>query len=45
VRAGLDPKRFTLRTVPKLLKTMKAWRDYDDSARPLSEAIRKLGEE
>jgi bifunctional non-homologous end joining protein LigD len=45
VRAGLDPKRFTLRTVPKLLKASKAWRDYDDGARPLGEAIRRLGEE
>lgn len=45
VRAGLNPKRFTLRTVPKLLKTSKAWRDYDDGARPLGEAIRRLGEE
>jgi bifunctional non-homologous end joining protein LigD len=42
VRAGLDPKRFTLRSVPKLLKTSKAWRDYDDGARPLGEAIRRL---
>ncbi|MGB3447725.1 MAG: DNA ligase D [Xanthobacteraceae bacterium] len=42
VRAGLDPKRFTLRTVPKLLKTSKAWRDYDDGARPLGDAIRRL---
>ncbi|MGX9391442.1 DNA ligase D [Nitrobacteraceae bacterium UC4446_H13] len=42
VRAGLDPKRFTLRTVPKLLKISKAWRDYDDGARPLGEAIRRL---
>jgi bifunctional non-homologous end joining protein LigD len=42
VRAGLDPKCFTLRTVPKLLKASKAWRDYDDGARPLSEAIRRL---
>ena len=45
VRAGLNPKRFTLRTVPKLLKTSKAWQDYDDGARPLREAIRRLGEE
>ncbi len=42
VRAGLDPKRFTLRTVPKLLKVSKAWRDYDDGARSLGEAIRRL---
>ncbi|HWV97039.1 MAG TPA: DNA ligase D [Xanthobacteraceae bacterium] len=45
VRPGLDPKRFTLRTVPKLLKTTKAWRDYDAGARPLSEAIRRLAGE
>lgn len=45
VRAGLDPKRFTLRSVPKLLKTPKAWRDYGDGARPLREAIRRLAEE
>lgn len=42
VRSGLDPKRFTLRTVRKLLKTSKAWRDYDNGARPLREAIRHL---
>ena len=42
VRAGLDPKRFTLRTVPRLLKSMKAWRDYDEGARSLREAIRRL---
>jgi bifunctional non-homologous end joining protein LigD len=42
VRGGLDPKRFTLRTVPKLLKTSRAWRDYDGGARSLREAIRRL---
>ena len=42
VKTDLDPKRFTLRTVPKLLKTTKAWRDYDDGARPLGDAIRRL---
>jgi len=45
VRAGLDPKRFTLRSVPKLLKGSKAWRDYDDGVRPLGDAIRRLAEE
>jgi bifunctional non-homologous end joining protein LigD len=44
VRAGLDPKRFTLRTVPKLLKSSKAWRDYDAGVRPLGDAIRLLAE-
>jgi bifunctional non-homologous end joining protein LigD len=43
VKAGLDPARFTIRTVPKLLAASKAWADYDEAARPLAEAIKKLG--
>lgn len=43
VKAGLAPARYTIRTVPKLLTTSKAWDDYDESERPLAEAIRKLG--
>jgi bifunctional non-homologous end joining protein LigD len=42
VRAGLDPKRFTVRTVPQLLARSTAWRDYAKSARPLKAAIRRL---
>jgi bifunctional non-homologous end joining protein LigD len=42
VRKGLDPMRFTLRTVPSLLGKTKAWVDYDRGARPLKVAIRKL---
>lgn len=42
VRKGLDPMRFTLRSVPALLSTSKAWADYDKAARPLRGAIRKL---
>jgi bifunctional non-homologous end joining protein LigD len=42
VRKGLDPMRFTLRTVPGLLGKTKAWTDYDKGARPLKAAIRKL---
>ncbi|MCC7252443.1 non-homologous end-joining DNA ligase [Hyphomicrobium sp.] len=42
VRRGLDPMRFTMRTVPGLIKTSKAWADYDKAARPLKGAIRKL---
>lgn len=41
-RRGLDPMRFTLRTVPRLLATSKAWEGYDKAARPLEDAIRKL---
>ncbi|MDP9198208.1 MAG: DNA ligase D [Pseudomonadota bacterium] len=40
VRAGLDPARFTVRTVPALLKRSKPWGDYRTAARPL-QLIRK----
>jgi bifunctional non-homologous end joining protein LigD len=43
VKAGLDPARFTLRTVPALLAKSRAWDGYDESARPLAGAIKKLG--
>jgi len=42
VRGGLDPQRFTLKTVPALLAKSTAWADYCDAERPLSSAIRKL---
>jgi bifunctional non-homologous end joining protein LigD len=42
VKAGLDPKRYTIRTVPALLKKTKAWRDYAKSAVPLRKAIQAL---
>jgi bifunctional non-homologous end joining protein LigD len=42
VKPDLDPKRFSLRTVPTLLKKTKAWADYDDAARPLQDAMRRL---
>ncbi|WP_045836015.1 non-homologous end-joining DNA ligase [Hyphomicrobium sp. 99] len=42
VKKGLDPKRFTLHTVPSLLKKMTAWEDYDSSDRSLKSAIKKL---
>jgi bifunctional non-homologous end joining protein LigD len=43
VRADLDPKRFTLRTAPALIARSKAWEGYDDAARPLAEAVKRLG--
>jgi bifunctional non-homologous end joining protein LigD len=42
VRAGLDPKRFTVRTTPALLAKSKAWKDYGDSERQLENAIKRL---
>ena len=42
VRPGLDPRRFTVHSVPKLIAKSPAWRDYDKSARPLKAAIKKL---
>jgi bifunctional non-homologous end joining protein LigD len=42
LRGDLDPKRFTVRTVPALLARTKAWQGYDDAASPLKAAIRKL---
>jgi len=41
-RAGLDPKRYTVRTAPALIAKSKAWQEYCDSQRPLEAAIRKL---
>jgi bifunctional non-homologous end joining protein LigD len=43
VRNGLDPKNFTIRTVPALLEKARAWSGYDEAARPLRPAIAKLG--
>jgi bifunctional non-homologous end joining protein LigD len=43
VRGDLDPKRYTVRTVPALLAKTKAWEGYDDAASPIKAAIRKLG--
>ncbi len=42
VKRGLDPQRFTVRTVPALIAKSTAWSDYDKSARPLRMAIGKL---
>lgn len=42
VKAGLDPKRFTIRTVPAMLKDSTAWRDYCDGQRSLEKAISNL---
>jgi bifunctional non-homologous end joining protein LigD len=43
IKAGLDPLRYTVHSVPALLKKSKAWEDYCASERSLSDAIRRLG--
>ncbi|MDR9773045.1 DNA ligase D [Rhizobium hidalgonense] len=43
VKSDLDPKRFTIRTVPALLSKSPAWEDYCDGERPLEQAIKRLG--
>ncbi len=43
VKTDLDPKRFTVRTVPLLLAKSSAWQDYCDGQRPLEQAIKRLG--
>jgi bifunctional non-homologous end joining protein LigD len=42
VRGDLDPKRYTVRTVPALLAKTKAWEGYDDGASSIKAAIKKL---
>ena len=42
VRGDLDPKKYTVRTVPALLAKTRAWQGYDDAATPIMPAIRKL---
>ncbi|MQY46552.1 DNA ligase D [Rhizobiales bacterium RZME27] len=42
VKKGLDPKRFTIRSVPALMKDSTAWQDYRDGQRPLEQAIKRL---
>jgi bifunctional non-homologous end joining protein LigD len=43
LRNDLDPKKFTIRTVPALLARSKAWEGYEQAAKSLKPAIRKLG--
>ncbi len=42
VKSDLDPKRFTVQSVPALIKKSDAWKDYCDSERSLADAIRRL---
>jgi len=42
VKSDLDPKRYTIRTVPALLAKSKAWQGYDDAASSIKAAMKKL---
>ncbi|MDQ8729309.1 DNA ligase D [Bradyrhizobium sp. LHD-71] len=42
VRAGLDPLKFNMHTVPRLLKKMSAWAEYCDSERSVIDAMVRL---
>ncbi|MHC2468593.1 DNA ligase D [Bradyrhizobium embrapense] len=43
VRGDLDPKKYTVRTVPALLARSKAWNGYEDAASSIKAAMKKLG--
>jgi len=42
VRGDLDPKRYTIRTVPALLAKSKAWEGYDETQSSIKGAMKKL---
>lgn len=42
VKADLDPRKYTVRTVPGLLARSKAWESYDDAAASIKAAAKKL---
>ena len=42
VKRGLDPARYTLRSVPPLLPKASAWQEYCQGERPLLEVLRRV---
>jgi len=44
VKPGLDPRKFTLRTAPTLMKRSRAWDGYDEAAVSLKAILKKLGQ-
>ena len=42
VRGDLDPKKYTVRSVPALLAKTKAWDGYEDAASSIKAAMKKL---
>jgi bifunctional non-homologous end joining protein LigD len=43
VKPGLDPAKYTIRSVPGLLPALTAWEDYGEGQRLLASAIERLG--
>jgi bifunctional non-homologous end joining protein LigD len=43
VKKGLDPAKYTVRSVPALVRKLTAWSDYGEGERPLAPAIKMLG--
>jgi bifunctional non-homologous end joining protein LigD len=43
VKSDLDPQRFTIRSVPALLRKSEMWAGYDEAAMALPDAVRRLG--
>jgi bifunctional non-homologous end joining protein LigD len=44
VKGDLDPRRYTIRTVPRLVARTKAWDGYDDAAASIKTAMRRLAD-
>ncbi len=42
VRSGLDPKKYTVRTAPGVVRKTKPWMGYAEAARSLADAIRSI---
>ena len=42
VKAGLDPAKYHVRSVPAVVGELTAWEDYGEGERPLSSAIARL---
>jgi bifunctional non-homologous end joining protein LigD len=42
VKRGLEPMRYTVRTVPALLSKSAAWKDYCEGERRLLDTLKRL---
>jgi bifunctional non-homologous end joining protein LigD len=42
VKPGLEPKAYTIATVPELLKAADPWADYARSGKPLTSVVKRF---